>query len=60
MTIIANEMRGHTIDRAKKEDRIVGIDRVMPKMEKPDLDPFGQEEQSGDKCFDFIGVVALF
>jgi hypothetical protein len=53
-------MRGHTIDRAKKEDRIVGIDRVMPKMEKPDLDPFGQEEQSGDKCFDFIGVVALF
>jgi hypothetical protein len=53
-------MRGHTIDRAKKEDRIVGIDRVMPKMEKPDLDPFGQEEQSGHKCFDFIGVVALF
>ena len=45
MAIVGHQMGCRAIDRAKQENRVVGIHRIVSEMKKTDLDSFGKQEQ---------------
>lgn len=60
MNVVTDKVSRHAIDRAKEENRIVRIDRVMAEVEVTDFDSICQKEKTGDEGFHLERIIALF